>query len=79
MEFYTSKVYTEISDVCHNKFETQYYNELLDQLEEVSQYLNSSCSHILNSNGSALSGYYTLPASNGSLISVYCGMELRPM
>ena len=75
MEFYTSKIYTKISDLCHNKFETQYYNELFDQLEEISQYLNFSCSHILNSNRSALSGYYTLPASNGSLISVYCDME----
>ena len=75
MEFYPSKICAEISDVCHNNFETQYYNELLDQLEEISQYLNFSCSDILNNNHSALSGYYTIPASNGSLITVYCDME----
>ena len=72
---YASKIFDKISDVCHNNFETQYYNELLDQFDEISQYLNSSCFHILNSNSSALSGYYTVPTSNGSLISVYCDME----
>ena len=61
--------------MCHRNFETQYYNELLEQLEEISQHLNSSCSYIFNSTSSDLSGYYTIQASNGSLISVYCDME----
>ena len=75
MEFYQSKICARISDVYHSSSETQYDNELLEQLVEITQFLNSSCSHILNKNSSSLSGYYTILASNGSLISVYFGME----
>ena len=46
---------------------------------DIVEYINdlslSNCSHIYNGYSSAPSGYYTIQAPNGSLISVYCDME----
>ena len=46
---------------------------------DIVEYINdlslSNCSHIHNGYSSAPSGYYTIQAPNGSLISVYCDME----
>ena len=63
---------TEITNECHHSFEPS--NELLEQLRRMSQFIGtfSNCSHVFKENRSALSGYYTIRAPNGSLISVYC-------
>ena len=70
---------SEISDKCHNNFNPN--SELLDQLEEISQFINifnsafSNCYHVFKENSSAPSGYYMIRATNGSLISVYCDLS----
>ena len=75
-EFHLSQLCSQISNKCHNNFEIN--NELLEQLEEISVFIkkfNSAffhCSQVFSENSSALSGYYTMRAPNGSLISVYC-------
>ena len=51
---------------------------LLLHLEAISESINSypaGCLDILQKNNLAISGYYTIRAPNGSLISVYCDME----
>ena len=75
-EFHLSQLCSQISHKCHNNFEIN--NELLEQLEEISLFIKkinsafSHCSQVFSENSSALSGYYTIRAPNGSLISVYC-------
>ena len=70
---------SKISDKCHNNFNPN--SELLDQLEEISQFINifnsafSNCYHVFKENSSAPSGYYMIRATNGSLISVYCDLS----
>ena len=88
IKFYALQKCFEISDKCHNNFNPN--NELVGQLQELSQFIdifnspfrNCSCvfkenklSCVFKENSSALSGYYTIQAPNGSLISVYCDME----
>ena len=56
-------------------------SELLDQLEEISQFIDifktafSNCYHVFKQNSSALSGYYMMRTANGSLISMYCDLS----
>ena len=70
---------SKISDKCHDNFNPN--SELLDQLEEISQFINifnsafSNCYHVFKENSSAPSGYYMIRATNGSLISVYCDLS----
>ena len=70
---------SEISDKCHDNFNPK--SELLDQLEEISQFIVifnspfSNCYHVFKENSSAPSGYYMIRATNGSLISLYCDLS----
>ena len=53
---------------------------LIVHLEAISESINSypaGCLEILQKNDLAISGYYSIRAPNGSLISVYCDMEGR--
>ena len=70
---------SEISDECRDNFNPN--SELLDQLEEISQFIGifktafSNCFHVFKQNSSALSGYYMMRTANGSLISMYCDLS----
>ena len=74
--FYASQMCSDISDECHRNF--NHNNELLRQLQDMLQFIDifnsafSNCSHVFQKIPSVSSGYYTLKAVNGSLISVYC-------
>ena len=78
INFYASQTCPDISDVheCHSNFNLN--NKILGQLQEISQFIDifnsafSNCSDVFQENTSSPSGYYTMRAVNGSLISVYC-------
>ena len=72
---------SEISDECVDNFNLN--SELLGQLEEISQFIDifnsafSKCYHVFKENSSAPSGYYTMRAPNGFLISVFCDLSFH--
>ena len=80
-KFYPPHKRPQISDECHDNFNPN--SELLEQLEEISQFIGifnfafSNCYHVFKENSSALSGYYTIQALNGSLMSVYCDLSFH--
>ena len=79
INFYASQTCSDISDECHSKFYPN--NELLVQLQEISQFLDifnsvfCNCSRVFQENTSFPSVYNTMRAVNGSLISVYCDLS----
>ena len=74
--FYQSQQCVKIID--DNQLNIEAENELLKKLEQISQFIKtfnaafSNCTQVFKEKSSAISGYYTMPARNGSLISVYC-------
>ena len=81
LNFYASQMCSDISDECHCNFNPN--NELLRQLQEMLQFIDifnyafSNCSRVFQNKTSVPSGYYTLRAVNGSLISVYCDENIN--
>ena len=74
--FYSSRHCVERSYECDNI--TDIGEKIMGQLEAISKFINSypsTCLDIKQKNNLSLSGYYTIRAPNGSLISVYCDME----
>ena len=74
--FYSSQHCVEKSYECENI--TDPGKKLMGQLGAISEFINSyltTCLDIKQKNNLSLSGYYTIRAPNGSLISVYCDME----
>ena len=75
--FYSSQHCVEKSYKCENI--TDLDEKLMGQLEAISKFINSyltTCLDIKQQNNLSLSGYYTIRAPNGSLISVYCDMDV---
>ena len=74
--FHQSQQCVKISDENQQSIEDE--NELLEKLEQISKFINIfnaaffNCTQVFKENSSALSGYYTMRAPNGSLISVFC-------
>ena len=74
--FYSSQHCVEKSYECG--IITDLGEKMMGQLEAISKFINSyptTCLNIKQQNNLAQSGYYTIQAPNGSLISVYCDME----
>ena len=79
-DFYPSQHCIEMSYKCENT--TDLGERLMGQLEAISKFIQidtypwpTRCLDIKQQNNFSLSGYYTIRAPNGSLISVYCDMK----
>ena len=74
--FYQSQQCVKIID--ENQLNIEAENKLLEKLEQILKFIKmfnaafSNCTQVFKWNTSALSGYYTMRAPNGSLISIFC-------
>ena len=81
INYYPIQYCVEVRNTHNNYCGSDFGNllkSLLLHLEAISESINSypaGCLDILQKNNLAISGYYTIRAPNGSLISVYCDME----